>query len=73
MKYIRVDVLQEYCDKHIDHSITPNVFPRMNHIEIVRCKDCVLLDTQKCPMKQRLFPNGNFFCGLGKRKEGDRE
>ena len=32
-KYIKVDDLQAYCDNQIDHSITPNVFQRMNHYE----------------------------------------
>lgn len=40
MKYVKVDDLQAYCDHQIDHSIMPNDFQRMNHIEIVRCKDC---------------------------------
>ena len=39
-KYIKVDDLQEYCDHQVAHEITPNVFQRMNQIEIVRCKDC---------------------------------
>ena len=34
MKYVNVDDLQAYCDNQIDHSITPNDFQRMNHIEI---------------------------------------
>lgn len=33
-KYIKVDDLQEYCNNMKDHSITPNEFQRMNHIEI---------------------------------------
>ena len=39
-KYVKVDDLQAYCDNQQDHSITPNVFQRMNHIEVVLCKDC---------------------------------
>ena len=33
-KYVKVDDLQAFCDNQIDHTITPNVFQRMNHIEI---------------------------------------
>ena len=34
---------------------------------VVTCKDCILLDTPKCPMKSRVFPNGDFFCASGKK------
>ena len=64
-KYVKVDDLQAYCDNQIDHSITPNVFQRMEHIEIVRCKDC-----------KRYYANGGncdqvlaeWFCADGERK-----
>ena len=34
MKYVSVDDLHAYCDNQKDHSITPNDFQRMNHIDI---------------------------------------
>ena len=33
-KYVKVDDLQAYCDNQKGHSITPNVFQRMEFIEI---------------------------------------
>ena len=39
-KYISVEELQKFCNNQKDHSITPNDFQRMNHLEIVCCKDC---------------------------------
>ena len=38
--------------------------------ELVRCKDCIKLETNKCPMRERLFPNAEFYCADGERKEG---
>ena len=34
MKYISVDLLQEFCDNQKDHSISPNDFQRMSQIDI---------------------------------------
>lgn len=78
MKYISVDDLQAYCDNQKDHSITPNEFQRMNHIEIVRCKDCCCCEpTRISPTMMPLYCilhgiecTHNWFCADGVRKEG---
>ena len=78
MKYISVDDLQAYCDNQIGHSITPNEFQRMNHIEIVRCKDCWKRDTYQCCVHVGGMPyshdtDDEWFCADGERKDGDGE
>lgn len=70
MKYISVDDLQAYCDNQKDHSITPNEFQRMNHIELVLCKDCTKRREWFCELDGK-YHSPNFFCGFGKPKEGD--
>ena len=74
MKYVKVDDLQAYCDNQIDHSITPNDFQRMNHREVVRCKDCVYgkmsIDDRpyRLPCRQNdQLPD--WFCADGKVRE----
>ena len=83
MKYISVDALQAFCDNQIDHSITPNDFQRMNHIEIVRCKDCKFAHmtydglckycdkyTDDDGFQIELYQSGDWFCADGIPKEG---
>ena len=73
MKYVSVDDLQAYCDNQIDHSITPNDFQRMNHLDIVRCKDCIHyryygLDSytvSECKIDHTENPDENWFCADG--------
>ena len=85
MKYISVDDLQAYCDNQIGHSITPNEFQRMNHIEIVRCKDCkhkpikgdlrIEFPDYKCPCQNSdddwysYMPDDDWFCADGEQKD----
>ena len=72
MKYIGIDDLQAYCDNQKDHSITPNEFQRMNHIEIVRCKDCRKRREWFCELDGK-YHSPNFFCGFGKPKDGEED
>lgn len=71
-KYIKLDDLQEFCDHQIAHEITPNDFQRMNHLEIVRCKDCKFMiedDVFQCGIKAGYFPvDEEWFCADGKPK-----
>lgn len=73
MKYISIDTLQAYCDNQKDHNITPNDFQRMEHIEIVLCKDCKRYIEQyhECDALNRGCIKSDFFCGYGERKDGD--
>ena len=69
MKYVKVDDLQAYCDNQIDHSITPNDFQRMNHLDVVRCKDCKHYNVDYCRITDWERPP-EWFCADG-RKEGN--
>lgn len=70
MRYVKVDDLQEYCDHQIAHEITPNEFQRMNHLEIVRCKDCHYYESDRicaeCLRHNGFSPEPDFFCADGK-------
>ena len=71
MKYVKVDDLQAYCDNQIDHSITPNDFQRMNHLEVVRCKECRFWKNQGTSVAwlpcMEVQTGGNWFCASGKK------
>ena len=64
MKYVKVDDLQAYCDNQIDHSITPNDFQRMNHLEIIRCRECKHYDIDFCKLR-RHESSPDFSCFAG--------
>ena len=40
MKYVSVNELQIIADNSIDHTVTPNDFQRLSHVDIVKCKYC---------------------------------
>lgn len=71
-KYIKLDDLQEFCDHQIAHEITPNDFQRMNHLEIVRCKDCIFPKNGICKSAKTFgaIVKDDWFCADGKRRTG---
>ena len=76
-KYIKVDDLQAFCDNQIDHSITPNCFQRMNHLEIVKCKDCKWWDQKDgskygyCHACKHGYSSPNWEIGIYRVYDGD--
>ena len=60
----------DYVEEEIvRHEWTGNVDNITRGQLLVRCKDCIKLETNKCPMRERLFPNGDFYCADGVKRD----
>ena len=72
-RYIDADALaQQVCVKLCTESICSNVLkiihemPTADVVEVVRCKECIHMGTDKCPSQ---LNDADFYCCQGERRE----
>lgn len=50
-----------------------NEIPAADVVEVVRCKDCKLIDDEKCLWWNYIPPRDDWFCADGERREVENE